>query len=130
MTTLDKLGIEFERLCEELENATPGTPEYENIANNLRLIHSLILQEQKAETDNGFRNVQEDRAERQLILEEKKEERLQAEAEKPMLKKIDVNTIISGFFMLLGTGAILKHEDLHVITTKAMSFIPKPRFFK
>lgn len=128
MTTLDMLGEQFVSLNEALREVEPGSKEYHEIANDLKLVHGLILQEQKAETDNEFRNVQEDRAERQLALEETKEELKREEASKPWWKKIDANTIVSGAFTLATTFAILDFEKLGNITSKAMSFVPKPRF--
>lgn len=127
-TTLDMLGEQFEALNEALRSVEPGSREYHEIAKDLELVQSLILKEQKAETENEFRNVQEDRAERQLALEEEKEERLREEAKKPFLKRIDPNTIMSGIFTIVTTFAILDFEKLGNITSKAMSFVPKPRF--
>lgn len=128
MTTLDMLGARFEALNEALENTEPGTREYHEISNDLKLVHELILREQKAELDNEFRNIEEERADRQLALEEAKEERNQAEANKPWYKKIDANTIISGVVTIGSTILILDFEKLGNITSKAMSFVPKPRF--
>lgn len=130
MTTLDMLGERFEELCEALKNTEPGTKEFHEISNDLKLVHELILKEQKAETDNEFRNVQEDRAERQLALEEAKEELKREEAHKPWWRKIDINTIVSGVVTIGTTVMILDFEKLGNITSKAMSFIPKPRNFK
>jgi len=127
-TTLDMLGEQFEALNEALRSVEPGSREYHEIAKDLELVQSLILKEQKAETENEFRNVQEDRAERQLALEEEKEERLREEAKKPFLKRIDPNTIMSGIFTIVTTFAILDFEKLGNITSKAMSFVPKPKF--
>lgn len=128
MTTLDMLGMQFEALNEALRSVEPGSREYHEIAKDLELIQSLMMREQKAETDNEFKNVQEDRAERQLALEEAKEERMREEAKKPFLKRIDPNTIMSGIFTIVTTFAILDFEKLGNITSKAMSFVPKPRF--
>lgn len=128
MTTLDMLGEQFEALNEALRSVEPGSREYHEIAKDLELVQSLILKEQKAETENEFKNVQEDRAERQLALEEAKEERMREEAKKPFLKRIDPNTIMSGIFTIVTTFAILDFEKLGNITSKAMSFVPKPRF--
>lgn len=128
MTTLDMLGEQFETLNEALRSVEPGSREYHEIAKDLELIQSLMMREQKAETENEFKNVQEDRAERQLALEEAKEERMREEAKKPFLKRIDPNTIMSGIFTIVTTFAILDFEKLGNITSKAMSFVPKPRF--
>lgn len=128
MTTLDMLGEQFEALNEALRSVEPGSREYHEIAKDLELVQSLILKEQKAETENEFKNVQEDRAERQLALEEAKEERMREEAKKPFLKRIDPNTIMSGIFTIVTTFAILDFEKLGNITSKAMSFVPKPKF--
>ena len=127
-TTLDMLGEQFEALNEALRSVEPGSREYHEIAKDLELVQSLILKEQKAETENEFKNVQEDRAERQLALEEEKEERLREEAKKPFLKRIDPNTIMSGIFTIVTTFAILDFEKLGNITSKAMNFVPKPKF--
>lgn len=128
MTTLDMLGEQFESLNEALREVEPGSKEYHEIANDLKLVHGLILQEQKAETENEFRNVQEDRAERQLALEEAKEELKREEANKPWWKKIDANTIVSGLVTIGTTFAILDFEKLGNVTSKALNFVPKPRF--
>lgn len=128
MIILNLLGKQFEELCEALDRTEPGSREYHEIANDLKLIHDRILAEQKAETENEFRNVQEDRAERQLALEESKEEFKQAEAKKHWYEKIDPNTIVSAFVTIGTTFAILDFEKLGNITSKAMSFVPKPRF--
>ena len=128
MTTLEMLAMQFEALNEALGTVEPGSREYHEIAKDLELIQSLMMREQKAETDNEFKNIQEDRAERQLALEEAKEERMREEAKKPFLKRIDPNTIMSGIFTIATTFAILDFEKLGNITSKAMSFVPKPRF--
>ena len=127
-TTLDMLGEQFEALNEALRSVEPGSREYHEIAKDLELVQSLILKEQKAETENEFRNVQEDRAERQLALEEAKEERMREEAKKAFLERIDPNTIVSALVTIGTTFAILDFEKLGNITSKAMSFVPKPKF--
>ena len=129
-TTLDLLAKQFKQLCDALDQAEPGTKEYHEIANDLKVIHDRILAEQKAEVDNEFRNIQEDRAERQLALEEAKEERIETEANKHWWEKIDANTIVSGIVTVGTTVLILDFEKLGNVTSKAMSFIPKPRNFK
>lgn len=42
-------------------------------------------------------------------------------------KKLDVNTVVSAVASLLGVGAIVRHESLNNITSKALSFVPKPK---
>lgn len=39
--------------------------------------------------------------------------------------KVNPNTVISAVGSLLGVALIIGHERLHVITTKAMGFLPK-----
>ena len=128
MTTLDLLGKQFEKLCKALDNAEPGSDKYHAIANDLRAVHDRILAEQKAETENELKNLQEDRAERQLALDESKEEFKQAEANKHWWEKVDPNTIVSAAVTVGTTFAILDFEKLGNITSKALSFVPKPRF--
>lgn len=41
--------------------------------------------------------------------------------------KIDPNIVISGIVGLVQVGAIIKAEDLRVLTSKAMSFVHKGR---
>lgn len=41
--------------------------------------------------------------------------------------KVDPNTLITAGCNLLGIGAILSYEHLHVIASKALQFVIKPR---
>ena len=54
-------------------------------------------------------------------------ERLQKLMPKKLRARIDPNVVISSASSLVSVAAILKHEQLHVIATKAVGFIPKIR---
>lgn len=47
--------------------------------------------------------------------------------DKKMKQKVSPDAIVSVAGNLFGIGAILKHEELHNITSKAMSFVMKGR---
>lgn len=106
MTTKDMLKTQYERINEELEKAEPGSKEYHDLLKDWNDIHERLMVEDKADIEVAFKN--------QELL-------------KPWYRKIDVNTMISAGVTIFGMVTMLNFEKIGNITSKAFSWIPKPR---
>ena len=102
----EMLREQFDRIDEALDNAEPGTKEYHELLKDWADLHERLMVEDKTDIELAFKN---------------------QEAQKPWYRKLDINTIISAGVSLLGIGLVTKHEELNNITSKAFSWIHKPR---
>jgi len=106
MTTYEMLKEQFARTQEELQKATPGSKEYHELLKDWCDLHEKIMVEDKAQTDLEFKNI---------------------ETFKPWYKKLDINTVVSGGVTVGSMLLMLNFEKIGNITSKAFSWIPKPR---
>lgn len=98
-STKELLWSQYKRLYSELEGADPGSDEYGKLLKQWLEIHERLFTEDK----------------------------LDVELSKKWYNKLDVNTILSAGVTIFGIVFMLKHEELHVITSKVMPWIPKPK---
>lgn len=115
MSEIALLREEFDRIGEEIKNTPKGTKEYRELLSDWKIIYDCILAHDKAEVEKEFKNSE-------LIMKEN-------ELTKPFFKRPDVwLQLLTVFAHLLGIGAILTHEDSHVLSSRALGLVNKLRF--
>ena len=106
MTAYEMLKARFAELDEALDNVEPGSKEHAALLDEQIKIHERLMAEDKAQTDLEFKN---------------------QELMKPWVKKLDINTIVAGLFTIGGMALTLNFEKVGNITSKAFSWIPRPK---
>ena len=109
----DKLNEEAKRVLEKLSTMEPGSDEYDELMRNLTDLDRMKLAEEKSELDAG--------------VEDLKLKKAEEEASKNFLQKVDPNTWVSAGVTIFSILSVLNFEKIGVITSKAFSFIHKPR---
>ena len=104
MTKESPLRKEIHRVLQEMETADPETKEYQFVAGNLRTLMEIEALEAKTERESAP----------EPVLPEPK-------------KTVSPDTILLVAGNLLGILAVLNYERVHVVTSKALGFILKPR---
>lgn len=102
MTTKEMLREQYDRISEELEAAEPGSKEYHELLKDWNEIHERLMVEDKADMEY-------------------------LDKVKPWYRKVDINTVISAGVTVFGMVTMLNFEKIGNITSKAFSWIPKPR---
>lgn len=126
--TFRTLEEQIENVHSQLSFGDFHTEEGSRLVQNFEVLYSLQLKEQAAQLDRSKLNLDFDRLEiekERLNLDrlELKVRELEIEA----ARKLNPNTILSSVVSLAGILMILGYEQTHVLTSKALGFIPRTR---
>lgn len=127
----EALNARIMKLLETLEKVDGSTEEYTKITSNL--VKLLELKDRILKTGNESNKIENENAKamNDNIREHRKidldREKFEAEQEKTRSWKPSPDAIISGAVSLIGILAILHHEKLNVVSSKALGFVGRMR---
>jgi Zn-dependent oligopeptidase len=107
----EELDERIKSLMKDMSNVDSGSLDYLNMAKSLEILYKTkaSIKSRSEEYSEMVKNHKELCETREKIKERNKE-----------IKK----ALITGGIQLVGLAIVVKHEDLHVITSKAFSHIP------
>lgn len=125
--TIEELEKEESRILKMLEQAVPGTTEYQNLKNDLLDIQKARVEMQKLDDSKADQNWKHELDEERVYAD-----RLEAELKSKDARRHDILDICKVGLAILGSlaGIILTGhlEDTQILSQKAFSWINKPKY--
>ena len=130
----EELLQEQKRILELMRNAEPGSDEYKNLERDLKELNDVRLKELELDCKLGFEERKVELAEKEFDHKVETDLNNSIEERHPKwYKKIDWTKIatagLTGAVNVFMITRILRFEDTGVISTKAMNFIDKGKYY-